>query len=171
MQFRFPLMLSLPLWYAERSLKLRGGIKLKPDCSRNEREQLLHVIRIKCCTLRKFLQGLGQFYLMIRPIFWSIAYFSSSQHAGAAKKRKQDNPNKSQRRSCVTFVVGGTIFLSDWAEILSVPLTSSWIYSEPTVYHCSVYSTGTWQGLLKSHDFNVCQLAIRWRWLNVLHFS
>jgi len=112
----------------------------------------------------------GSISLMIRLICWGIACFSSSQHAGAAKKNRTIQTSHNAE-ACVTVVVEGTIFLSDWAEILSVPLTSSWIYSEPSVYHCSVYSTGTWQGLLKSHDFSVCQLSIRWLWLNVLHFS
>lgn len=108
--------------------------------------------------------------LLIRLICWSVACSSSSQHAGAAqiavKKRIGQSKQVTTQQLCDSVVVGGTILLSDWAAILSVPLTSSWIYSDPTVYHCSVYSTGMWQELPKAfsnHMTSVTANSVRWR--------
>lgn len=163
LQFRFPVMLSLPLWPAERSLKHRGGIKLKPDCSCNEREQQAAI----ACNLHQGLhseeipsRGLGQFHL------WSGQF--AGVHRASVLPNMQEQPKLLWKRTgqskqvttqkpCDSVVVGGTIFLSDWAEILSVPLTSSWIYSKPTVYHCSVYSTGMWQVLPSTSEITWLQ--------------
>lgn len=72
-------------------------------------------------------------------------------------KRTGQSKQVITQKPCDSVVVGGTIFLSDWAEILSVPLTSSWIYSKPTVCHCSVYSTGTWQVLPSTSEITWLQ--------------
>lgn len=88
----------------------------------------------------------GSISLLIRPIYRRIARSSSFQHAAAARIAAKENGTAQQvttQMLCV--VVGGTVFLFDWVEIL--PMTSGWIYSSPTVFHRSVRSSGTWRDL------------------------